>query len=233
MTIEQEVKIMFANAVHIGHRAHKWNPRMKKFIHGEKNGIHVIDLEQTVKYLAKALEFLSKLASEGKIILFVSTKPQSIKLLEATAKECRMPYVVGKWIPGLLTNFATLKSRIRYLGDLKEQKVSGEFAKYTKKEASKLGKVIDKLQIAFGGVENVSSRPDAVFVLDAVRDHIVVKEARRLRIPVVGVVDTNADPTLIDYPIPGNDDAIKSLIYFTDKIKEAISKKSAKAKADV
>lgn len=233
MTTEQEVKIMFANAVHIGHRAHKWNPRMKKFIHGEKNGIHIIDLEQTVKYLAKALEFLTKLASEGKIILFVSTKPQSIKLLEETAKDCRMPYVVGKWIPGLLTNFATLKSRIKYLSDLKEQKVSGEFSKYTKKEASKLGKVIDKLQIAFGGVENVSSRPDAVFVLDAVRDHIVVKEAKRLRIPVVGIVDTNADPTVIDYPIPGNDDAIKSLIYFTDKIKEAISKKSAKAKTDV
>lgn len=226
MTIEQEVKTMFENAVHIGHRAHKWNPRMKKFIHGEKNGIHIINLEQTVKYLAKALEFLAKMASEGRTILFVSTKPQSIKLIEETARTCRMPYVVGKWIPGLLTNFATLKSRIKYLADLKDQKDKGEFAKYTKKEASKLGKVIDKLQIAFGGVENVTSKPDAVFVVDTVRDNIVVKEAKKLRIPVIGIVDTNSDPTVIDYPIPGNDDAMKSLIYFMGKVKEAISKKS-------
>lgn len=215
-----EIKKMFECAVHIGHRTQKWNPRMKRFIYGERNGIHIMNLEKTQEYLDKALAFFAKVVSEGKLVLFVSTKPQSVKLLEEAAKACRMPYVVSKWIPGLITNFSTIKTRIKYLADLKSQEANGDFDKYTKKEVAKLKKIIDKLQISLGGVQNLTSRPDVVFVLDVLRDKIVVKEARRLRIPVVGIVDTNADPTTVDYPIPGNDDALKSLTYFIERVKE-------------
>lgn len=219
---KQEIEKMFENAVHIGHRTHKWNPRMRKFIYGEKNNIHIINLEKTSEYLEKSLMFLAKLVSEGKNVLFVSTKPQSIKLLEEIARECGMPFVASKWIPGLLTNFSTIKTRIRYLADLKDQEATGEFQKYTKKEASKLKKVIDKLQASLGGVQNLTSMPDAVFVFDIVRDKIVVTEARKLKIPIVAIVDTNADPMAVDYPIPGNDDSLKSLGYFMDRVKKTI-----------
>lgn len=227
---KQELQKMFDCAVHIGHRTHKWNPRMKKFIHGEQNGVHIINLEKTADLLDKALGFLSKSASEGKVVLFVSTKPQSVRLLESAAKGCGMPYVVTKWIPGLLTNFGTVKTRIKYLSDLKEQESTGEFSKYTKNEASKLKKEIDKLQIALGGVENLRSLPDVVFVVDIVRDEIVVKEAKKLGIPVVGIADTNADPTTVDYPIPGNDDALKSLEYLVGVIVDSLKKTSKTSK---
>ncbi len=227
---KDELEKMFENAVHIGHRTHKWDPRMKKFIHGERNGVHIINLERTVEYFQRAMKFLAKSVSEGKTVLFVSTKPQSIKLLEEAARSCKMPYVVTKWIPGLLTNFSTVKTRIKYLADLKEQEESGEFEKYTKKEASKLRKVIDKLQTSLGGVQNMKSVPEVVFVVDTVRDAIVVKEARKLGLPVIGIVDTNADPTVVDYPIPGNDDAVKALNYFVGEITEIVKKSSKTAK---
>ncbi|MDA1060473.1 MAG: 30S ribosomal protein S2 [bacterium] len=227
---KNELEKMFKNAVHIGHRTHKWDPRMKKFIHGELNGLHIINLERTLEYFERAMKFLAKSVSEGKTVLFVSTKPQSIKLLEESARSCKMPYVVTKWIPGLLTNFSTIKTRIKYLADLKQQEESGEFEKYTKKEASKLRKVIDKLQTSLGGVQNMNSVPEIVFVVDTVRDAIVVKEARKLGIPVIGIVDTNANPTSVDYPIPGNDDAIKALTYFVGEVTEIVKKSSKVAK---
>lgn len=227
---KEEIKRMFQNAVHIGHRTHKWNPRMKRFIYGERNGVHIIDLEKTFELFEKAMQFLSKIVAEGKIILFVSTKPQSLKLLQETAQNCHMPYVINKWIPGLLTNYPTIKTRIKYLANLKEQEASGDFDKYTKKEASKLKKVIEKLSTSLGGVANMKSAPDAVFVVDVVRDAIVVKEAKKLGIPVVGIVDTNADPYSVDYPIPGNDDAIKSLSYLIGRVEETLLKPSKAAK---
>lgn len=216
------IKEMFESAVHIGHRSRKWDPRMKKFLYGELEGIHVINLEKTAEYLENALKFLSKLASDGKTILFVSTKPQSKHLLIKAAEGCGMPYVVSKWIPGLLTNFATIKTRTKYLADLKNEEATGEFSKYTKKEASKLKKVIDKLETSLGGVQNLADLPDAVFVLDVVKDQIAVEEATKLHIPVVGITDTNADPTSVDFPIPGNDDAVKALEYFINKVGEAV-----------
>lgn len=228
--IKEEIKKMFQSGVHIGHRTHKWNPRMKKFIYGEQNGVHIINLEKTFELFERAVQFLSKTVAEGKTILFVSTKPQSIKLLQGTAQRCHMPYVISKWIPGLLTNYPTLKTRIKYLANLKEQEASGDFDKYTKKEASKLKKIIQKLSTALGGVENMKSAPDAVFVVDVVRDAIVVKEARKLGIPVVGIIDTNADPYCVDYPIPGNDDAIKSLSYLIGRVEETLLKPSKAAK---
>jgi small subunit ribosomal protein S2 len=200
---------------------------MKKYIFGEKDGIHVIDLEKTEECLAEALNFMNKLFAEGKTILFVSTKPQSARLLEDAAKDCHMPYVSLKWIPGLLTNFGTIKTRIKYLAELKQQETSGEFDKYTKKEASGLKKQIAKLQVALGGVENMKAMPDAVFVIDTAGNSIVVKEARRMKVPIVGLVDTNADPSLVDYPIPANDDALKSLTYMLEKVC-AVARKSGK-----
>jgi small subunit ribosomal protein S2 len=220
---------MVANAVHYGHRTHKWDPRMRKYLHGEKGGIHVFNLELTVKMLDAALDFMKKNVSEGKTVLFVSTKPQAIKLVEETAKDCGMPYVVTRWIPGLITNFATVKKRIKYLKDLKEQEASGELEKYTKKEVSKLKKTIEKLETSLGGVQEMSRKPDVIFVVDVVKDKIVVEESNRAGIPVVAIVDSNSNPEGVDYPIPGNDDAVRSINYLVGKIAEAV-KGSKKAK---
>lgn len=218
---EKLIKGMFDNAVYIGHRTERWNPKVKKWLYGEQSGVHLINLEKTAVCLEKALAFMSKMVSEGKVILFVSTKSQSIHLVENLADSCHMPYVVSKWIPGLITNFVTVKKRIKYLLDLKQRAAAGEFAKYTKKEASGLKKIIEKLQAALGGVEKLTSVPDAVFVVDVVKDAIVVKEASKLKIPVVAIIDTNADPEFVDYPIPANDDALKSLSFIFKKITEA------------
>ncbi|MCK9186067.1 30S ribosomal protein S2 [Candidatus Gracilibacteria bacterium] len=215
---------MFDNAVHVGHRTQKWNPRMKKYLYGEKDGVHIINLEKTAEGLEKALAFLEKIASEGKNVLFVSTKPQSLKLIEESAKACGMPYVVSRWIPGLITNFSTLKNRIKYFVNLKAEMASGEFDKYTKKEAAKLKKIIDTLELSLGGVQNLKNVPDAVFVVDTVRDQIAVKEACVAGIPLVAITDSNSDPTVIDYPVPGNDDALKSLTYLVGKIVSSLNK---------
>ena len=215
---------LLENSVHFGHRTHKWDPRMKKYLYGEKNGIHIFNLEKTAELLAKALDFTGKLVSEGRSILFVATKPQAIKLIEATAKECGMFYVVSRWIPGFLTNFSTIKARIKYLRDLKDQQESGEFEKYTKKEASKLKKVIDKLELSLGGVEAMTKLPDAVFLVDVVRDKIVAKEAKRLKIPVIAIADSNANPELVNYVIPANDDAVKSITYLVGRFSEVIQR---------
>jgi small subunit ribosomal protein S2 len=221
---------MIANAVQYGHRTHKWDPRMRKYLHGEKDGIHVFNLEKTAKMLVKALDFVSKSVSEGKVILFVSTKPQAIKLVETTAKECGMPFVTNRWIPGLITNFATIKKRIKYLRDLKNQEASGELdEKYTKKEATKIRKTIDKLELSLGGVQDLTKKPDAIFVVDVVKDKIVVQEASREKIPVVAIVDSNSNPEGVAYPIPGNDDAVRSITFFVEKIAEVV-KTSKQAK---
>lgn len=215
---------MVANAVHYGHRTHKWDPRMRKYLCGEKNGIHIFNLEKTVEMLGKAVDFLAKSVAEGKLILFVSTKPQAIHLVEKTAKECGMPYIVTRWIPGFITNFPTIKKRIKYLKDLKEQQETGEFDKYTKKEASKLKKQIEKLEASLGGVQELTRKPDVIFVVDVVKDKIVVEEAFRSKIPVVAIVDSNANPERVAYPIPGNDDAVRSINYLVGRVAEAIKK---------
>ncbi|PIR54775.1 30S ribosomal protein S2 [Candidatus Peregrinibacteria bacterium CG10_big_fil_rev_8_21_14_0_10_36_19] len=225
---KSEFKEMFDSAVHVGHRTQKWNPRMKKFLFGEQDGIHIINLEKTATYLEQAVAFLSKMASEGKVVLFVSTKPQTLKLIEDIAGGVSMPFVSSRWIPGLLTNFKTIKARVKYLADLKGQKETGEFKKYTKKEASSLDKTIVKLEASLGGVQNLSDLPDCVFVVDVVRDQIAVKEAKRLGLPVVAILDSNSNPSGVDFPIPGNDDALKSLKYLLSRVQEALKKKSAK-----
>jgi len=229
---QAELQEMLAAAVHFGHQTHKWNPKMKRYLYGVREGIHVFDLQKTFDALQNALAFLQKSVAEGKTILFVSTKQQAAAIVEDVAKKCDMPYVTHKWIGGLLTNYSTVKTRIKHFSTLLEQEASGEFEKYTKKEASKMKKEIEKLQIAFGGLRNMKKVPSVVFVIDCVRDNIAVKEAKKLNIPVVAITDSNADPDEVDYPIPGNDDAVKSLKYFLGKVEDSIlNAKSKQAKA--
>lgn len=213
---------MLANAVHFGHKNSKWNPKVAPYIFTTKNGVHIFDLNKTYNGLMDACEFLTNAAAAGKIVLFVSTKQQSTELLKQEAEKCGMPYVTKKWIPGLLTNFKTIRTRVKYLLKLQEEKETGEFEKYTKKEASNFNKEIEKLENALGGVVNLERMPDVVFVLDVCRDNIAIKEAQKMGVKVVAVVDSNANPDGIDYVIPGNDDAIKSINYLVSKLSEAI-----------
>lgn len=218
------VQELFEHAVHMGHKCEKWNPKMRRFIFGKKFNIHIFNLEKTADLLEKACQFLEKSAKDGKVILLVSTKPQCEAMVREAAKMCEMPYVTGKWIPGLITNFETIRRRIKYLIDLEKQEESGEFDKYTKKERLNLKKTMEKLENALGGVKMLKKLPDLVVIFDTVRDVIAVKEATRVGIPIVGIVDTNADPERISYPIPANDDSVKSLRYLVDKISSAIQK---------
>lgn len=218
------IESMLESGCHFGHRASKWNPKMRKYLYDRKDGIHVFDLTKTAEYLQKALEFLTESCAAGKTVLLVSTKLQAIKLVTEAANETESPFVTRKWIPGLLTNFDTVKRRIKYFKDLKEQKANGEWEqKYTKKERVELGRTLEKLQTAFSGVEHMFRVPDVILVLDAVRDTLALKEARRLGIPTVGICDSNADPDLLTYVVPGNDDAVKSLTFFMGQFKKAIS----------
>jgi len=219
---QYDLKDMLEAAVHFGHKTQKWNPKMKRYLYGSRNGVHVFNLEKTKDSLIKASEFLKLASANGKTVLLVSTKPQASQLIIEAAEATKMPYVVHKWMGGLLTNFATMKQRIRYYRSLKDQEKNGEFEKYTKKEASVLRKDIVKLDAALGGVSTLERLPDVVFVADVVRDHIAVKEANKMKIPVVAICDSNSDPDGVAYPIPGNDDAIKSLTYLIGSVKDAI-----------
>lgn len=229
-TDNKVVSTMLEAGCHFGHRASKWNPKMRKFLYDRRDGIHVFDLTKSATYLEKALEFLRESCAAGKSVLLVSTKLQAIKLITEAANETDSAFVTRKWIPGLLTNFDTVKRRIKYFKDLKEQKAKGEWEeKYTKKERVELGRTLEKLQTAFSGVEHMYRVPDVIVVLDAVRDTLALKEARRLNIPTVAVCDSNADPDLVTYVVPGNDDAVKALSFFVSEFKKAIGEGKRRA----
>ena len=223
------LKDMVVHAVHFGHPTQKWNPKMKPYLYGKRNGIHVFDLHKTAEGRLRALDFLANAARANQTILFVGTKPQCRPFLEEIHKTTRMPVVTDKWIAGLLTNYKTIKKRIDYFKKLKEDDKTGGLEKFTKKEQVKLRKKIQTLSMSLSGVEAMNDLPDVVFVADIVRDNLAVREARRLKIPVVGIVDSNADPDLVDFVIPANDDAIKSLEYIFGFVKEALGSKSPKA----
>lgn len=227
----KEIEEMLASACHFGHKVSKWNPKMRPYLYSQREGIHIFDLTKTYDCLNRALDFLRETAASGKMILLMSTKLQVTKLLAEAAKKCECPYVTRKWMPGLLTNFDTIKKRIKYFKELKEQSATGGWDKYTKKERLTLQRTLEKLEDAFSGVENMNKLPDVVVVFDCVRDELALREAKKLRIATVGVCDSNADPDLLAYPIPGNDDAVKSLKYFVDKVASAIEegKKTAKS----
>ena len=218
--------------LHFGRRTSKANPKMKPYLYGVRNTIHIIDLEKTKEKLVQSLGFIKNLISENKILLVVGTKIQVKDLVKNFAIDCGLPYINERWIGGTFTNFGIIKKRIDYFKDLEKKKAEGELEKYTKKEIAKIGKILEDLEIKFGGIKNLEKLPDAIFVLDMKKDDLAVKEARMKGIKVIGIANTNIDPTLADYPIPANDNAISSVKYILDKAKEVILSAKLKAKSE-
>jgi small subunit ribosomal protein S2 len=201
---------MLEAGVHFGHQTRRWNPKMKRFLYGERNGIYIIDLHQTLTRVEQAYTYVRDLVANGGVILFVGTKKQTQDPVAEYASQCGMPYVNERWLGGMLTNFQTIAGRVRKLGELESARTSGEFEAMPKKEALLLSRELEKLERNLGGIRRLTRLPDAIFVIDTKKEHIAVTEARKLGLPVVAVVDTNCDPDVIDYVIPGNDDAIRS-----------------------
>lgn len=196
--------------VHFGHQTRRWNPKMKRFIFGERNGIYIIDLKQTLERLGAAYSFVRDLVADGGIILFIGTKKQAQDPIARYAQLCGMPYVNERWLGGMLTNFATISSRVAKMQEYERMRAAGDFDAMPKKEALILSRELEKLERNLGGIRSMTRLPDAVFIIDIKKEHIAVSEANKMGIPIVAVVDTNCDPDLVQYPIPGNDDAIRS-----------------------
>ncbi len=207
---------------HFGHLRRRWNPKMRLFIYGEREGIHIIDLRKTVVLLDLARKAALDAASEGKIVLFVGTKPQAKEAIKAAAQRCGMPYVVERWLGGMLTNFSTIRRSIKRLATIDKMEADGTFDKLTKKERLLLSRERDRLRLVFGGIEDMTRLPGMLFVVDIKKEDIAIKEAHILGIPVIGIVDTNSDPEQVDYPIPANDDSIKTIELIANTISEAI-----------
>ncbi len=214
--------------LHLGHKTSKVHPNMKPYIYGMRNYIHIIDLEKTQEKMEEALSFIKKVVAEGGKILFVGTKFQLKNIVKETARECESPHITERWLGGTFTNFSTIKKRIDYFKDLREKRKKGELEKYTKKERADIDKEIADLEIKFGGLIDLEGLPSAVFVADTANNLSAVKEAKKKGVKVVAIIDTNTDPTLVDYPIPANDDAISSVKYISEKIKNAILKSKSK-----
>jgi small subunit ribosomal protein S2 len=226
-----DIKKLLEAGAHFGHKTSRWHPKMSPYIHSKKDGSHIIDLVQTVSKLEEAINFVEKTASEGKQILLVGTKRQAQEIIAKTAEETKMPYVVERWVGGMLTNTATMNDRIKYLKDLEAKMDSGALeAKYSKLEVQRYQEEIDSMNFLYGGIKHMPNKPGAVFVTDVNNDINAVREARKLNIPIVGIVDSNADPSLVDYPIPANDDAIKSVELITEYLAKAISEGASKVK---
>ena len=217
------MKELLEAGVHFGHQTKRWNPRMKEYIFGERNGIYIIDLQKTLKMFKEASKFVQELAAEGKIILFVGTKRQAQDAISEEAQRCGMYYINQRWLGGLLTNWITVQKSVKRLKELDEMATDGRYELLPKKEVIKLERERKHLQANLAGIKNMSRLPDALFVVDSNKEQIAVREARKLGIPVVAVVDTNCDPTEVNYVIPGNDDALRAIRLFTSKISESIA----------
>ena len=205
------MKQLLEAGVHFGHQTRRWNPKMAEYIFAERNGIYIIDLQKTVKYLEVAYNFVRDLAMNGEEILFVGTKKQAQDSIKEEATRCEMPYVNARWLGGMMTNFNTIQLRIRRLNQLRRMEENGTFDMLPKKEVVKLRLEIEKLEKYLGGIQNMKGLPGALFIVDPRKERIAVSEARKLNIPIVAIVDTNCDPDEIDYVIPGNDDAIRAV----------------------
>ncbi len=216
------MKSLLESGVHFGHQTKRWDPRMKKYIFAERNGIHIIDLQKTIGSIKEAYEAVRGTVLQGKSVLFVGTKKQAQQAIEREATACGMHYVNNRWLGGMLTNFATIKRSLLRLKKLEKMEVDGTFDSLSKKEVSKLTKEKLRLEKNLGGIKEMKDLPGIVFVIDTRKEAITVAEARRIGIPIVAVVDTNCDPTGIDYPIPGNDDAIRAITLFTQIISKAV-----------
>jgi small subunit ribosomal protein S2 len=216
------MKSLLEAGVHFGHQKRRWNPKMKKYIFVERSGIYIIDLQKTLECLEKACKGVKAAAGEGKAVLFVGTKKQAKDVIKEEAKRCDMPYVTERWLGGMLTNFNTIKNNINRLNELEAMETSGRMASLSKKEATRLTKEKMKLEKVLDGIRHMRDLPGIVFVVDTRKERIAVAEANRLKIPLVGIVDTNCDPDPVNYPIPGNDDAIRSIRLFSRAISNTV-----------
>ena len=221
------MKQLLEAGVHFGHQTKRWNPKMKRYIFTARNGIYIIDLQQTVKMFRAAYDFVREMAAEGKTVLFVGTKKQAQEAVEEEARRAGTPYVNVRWLGGMLTNFQTIRKSLDRLQKLTEMATDGTAEKLPKKEVLRLAKERARLEKVLGGIKDLRRVPDAIFVVDPSREEIAVLEARRLSIPIIAIVDTNCDPDLIDYVIPGNDDAIRAIKLFLGKVADAILEGSA------
>jgi len=226
------IKELLEAGVHFGHQTRRWNPRMRRFIHGEREGIHIIDLLQTEVLLAQATEFVTEVAAKGGVILFVGTKKQARDSIQEWAERCGMPYVNRRWLGGLLTNFNTIRKRIQRLHELRELKESGRLDLLPTKERMSMEAELRKLEYNLGGVADMQRLPDAVIIIDLKTEEIALREAERLEIPIIGLVDSNCDPTPVDYVVPGNDDAIRSCDLIVGTLGSAIEGAAARWRAE-
>jgi len=215
------MKELLEAGVHFGHQTKRWNPRMKEYIFGERNGIYIIDLQKTLKMFKDASKYVTDLCASGKTVLFVGTKRQAQDAIAEEATRAGMPYINQRWLGGLLTNWVTVQKSVKRLQELDEMATDGRYDLLTKKEVIKLERERKHLQANLAGIKNMKRLPDALFIVDSNNEAIAVKEARKLGIPVVAVVDTNCDPTVVDYVIPGNDDALRAIRLFTSKIADS------------
>lgn len=216
------MKELLEAGVHFGHQTKRWNPKMKEYIFGQRNGIYIIDLQKTIRVFKDALQFIRGVAGSGKEVLMVGTKKQAQDIIRELSLKCESSYVNQRWLGGLLTNFSVIRGSVEKLIELDEMKEDGRWGLLSKKEQSKLEKVYRKLSKNIGGIKNMLEIPGALFIIDSTKEEIAINEARKLNIPIVAVVDTNGDPENIDHPIPGNDDAVRAIELFTSKIAEAI-----------
>ncbi len=216
------MKELLEAGVHFGHQTKRWNPKMKEFIFGERNGIYIIDLQKTLKMFKEASKFVQDLATEGKLLLFVGTKRQAQDAIAEEAQRCSMYYVNQRWLGGLLTNWTTIQKSIKRLKELDEMATDGRYELLPKKEVIKLERERKHLQANLAGIKDLGRLPDAIFVIDSNKEQIAVREARKLGIPVVAVVDTNCDPSEVDYVIPGNDDALRAIRLFASKVADSV-----------
>lgn len=224
------MKALLESGVHFGHRTHRWHPRMRPYIFTERNGIHIIDLQQTVKSMEEVSTIVSQTVANGGSVLFVGTKRQAVETIEEEANRCGMPYVTFRWLGGMLTNWFTMRQRINELDRLERMREKGEFELITKKEGLMLSRKIEKLQARFGGIRHMHKLPDLLFIVDVRREETAVREANMLGIPIVALVDTNCDPRLIDYVIPSNDDAIRTIKLMVSFIADAVEEGKAMRK---
>jgi len=215
------MKQLLEAGVHFGHQTRRWNPKMRQFIFTERNGIHIIDLQQTVTRLDEAINFIRDTVANGAEVLIIGTKKQARETVEIEAARAVIPYVNNRWLGGTLTNFRTIQSRIRHLADLETSMARGDYSRLTKKEQLDISNEIERLNRYFGGIKNLDRLPGAVFIIDTVKENIAVAECKRLAIPIVSLVDTNCDPDPISYPIPSNDDAIRAIKLILSKVADA------------
>jgi small subunit ribosomal protein S2 len=232
MATDVDIKQLLEAGAHFGHKTERWHPKMAPYIHSNRGGTHIIDLTQTVGRLEEALSFLTKTASEGKQILLVGTKRQAQDIIKKAAEETGMPFVTERWLGGMLTNWNTIGGRVKHLQELENRMASGELAnKYNKLEVQRYQEEIDQMNVMYGGVKELNAKPGAVFIVDIVSDANALREAVKLGVPIVAIVDTNADPSAVTYPIPANDDAIKTIELITGYVKAAILKGKSQVKA--